>query len=396
METNSFRLGKNGAIGTIQYRGLLNLSQFGFNTVDGFYVGQKLTYNKAFPQSRRLTVTPEVVWAINRKAVMWDVDATLTYSPMRRGRANIKLGQKSADFDPATSIHPFENAVASLFFRHNYMKLYEDNFVEASNIIDIANGLQLIVDAKYSRRVMLEDHSDFSFFYRDERQYTSNIPRNSEIIVPPDNHNSATFGMRVVYTPRHYYRIVGNNQKRYVRSDFPTFSAEWRKGVEGLMRSAGNFDFISVGIQQKLEPGLMQEFRYAVRTGAFVNRKNVYFPDFKHFKTIEIPLTLSSISSESFNLLEYYRYSTSDKYLQAHLNFNAPFLFLKFLPWFSNRMLWKEGLHVNYLYTPHIKNYIETGYTIGMLPAWEVGIFAGFANFKYRSWGLRVSLAISQ
>jgi hypothetical protein len=176
------------------------------------------------------------------------------------------------------------------------------------------------------------------------------------------------------YTPRYFYRIVGNNQKRMVRSDFPTFTAMWQKGVSGVLGSDSKFDHLALGIRQDLTPGLMQKFNYNLRAGAFVNRKSVSFPDFRHFNTVEIPVTMNSISQQaagnsasisSFCLLEYYRYSTSDKYLQAHLYYETPFLLLKFLPYFRNRMFWMEGLQLNYLYTSGIKNYTELGYTIG-------------------------------
>jgi hypothetical protein len=88
-------------------------------------------------------------------------------------------------------------------------------------------------------------------------------------------------------------------------------------------------------------------------------------------------------------LLEYYRYSASDKYLEAHLYYETPFLLLKFLPFFSNRF-WQEGAQLNYLHTNGIKNYMEFGYTIGF--GWQAGVFVGFENFKYRSFGVKLSL----
>ena len=388
---HNFRLG--GQRGTIRYHGLTP-SQIGFNTVDGFYIGQKLTYNKFFlPKRQQLTVVPEVAWAINRKAVMWDIDASLIYSPMRRGTAKIKFGQTTNDFSNNHCIHPFENTVSSLIFRRNYLKLYENNFVEASNTIDIINGLQLNTGIKYAHRIMLDNNSNYSFFYADLRDYTPNIPVNAELPLPMSDHKSAIFTFSVDYTPRYYYRIVGGNQKRYVRSDYPTFSLGWQKGISGMFGSDSNFDHLTFGVRQRIETGLMQEFRYAVRTGAFVNRKNVFFPDFKHFTTVEIPLTIaSSINANSFNLLEYYKYSTSDKYIEARAYYNTPFLLLKFLPFFSNRMLLQEGAQLNYLYTPNIKNYIEAGYTIGMMYGWVAGVFVGFENFKYRSFGVKLAL----
>jgi len=196
------------------------------------------------------------------------------------------------------------------------------------------------------------------------------------------------------YTPRHYYRIDRNNRKRYIKSNYPTIYAGWQKGISGVFGSNSNFDHIYLGVQQKIETGLMQEFRYYLRVGVFANSKNIYFSDFKHFATSEIPLTINSISSQSFNLLHYYKYSTSDKYIQAHTYYNTPFLLLKMLPFFSNRMLWQEGLQFNYLYTPNIKNYMELGYTIGMEDICEVGVFAGFENFGELRFGVRCAILI--
>ena len=393
--------------GTLEYRGL-KPSQFGFNTVNGFYVGQKVTWNKNFSpkQGIRLSVAPEAVWAINRKTVMWDVNATLSYAPGQRGYANLRFGQTTSDFSNLRSVHPFENSVSSLFFRYNYLKLYGNNFVEANNTIDIANGLQLTTHVKYARRFMLDNISDYSFFFSDLREYTSNIPLNAgmEIQNPNDAaHNEvkpgtgATFMLHLNYTPRYFYRIDGKNQKRMIRSNFPAFSATWQKGAG----SDSNFDHLALGIRQDIETGLMQKFCYNVRGGAFVSRKSVPFPDFRHFNTVEIPVTLGFISQHStggernqssFCLLEYYRYSTSDKYFEAHLYYETPFLLLKFLPYFRNRMLWQEGIQFNYLYTNEIENYTELGYTIGI--GIQAGVFAGFENFRYRNFGVKLSIPV--
>ncbi|MDR1154523.1 MAG: DUF5686 and carboxypeptidase regulatory-like domain-containing protein [Bacteroidales bacterium] len=384
--------GKKG--GTLEYRGL-KLSKLGFNTVDGFFAGQKLTWYKDFKKKERenrLTLEPEVIWAVNRKAVMWDVNASLSYAPMRRGIARIRFGQVAADHNDSQGIYPLENTVSSLFFRRNYLKLYGDNFVEANNTIDIVNGLQLFAKLKYAHRVMLDNTGDYSFFYRDSREYTSNVPANVELATPPVNHTSAAFMLNLNYTPRFYYRVDRNNRKRMVKSNFPTFFVTWQKGVNGLWGGDSNFDHLAVGLRQSIETGLMQRFNYLVRGGMFLNDKSVFFPDFKHFVTTEIPVTIGSISNQSFNLLEYYRYSTSDKYLEAHAYYYAPFLLLKYLPFFSNR-LWQEGLQFNFLYTPGIKNYTELGYTIGIV--WQAGVFAGFENFKYRSFGVKLSLPLA-
>jgi hypothetical protein len=37
---------------------------------------------------------------------------------------------------------------------------------------------------------------------------------------------------------------------------------------------------------------------------------------------------------------------------------------------------------------------MELGYTIGGL-MWQAGVFTGFENFKYRSFGVKLSLAVN-
>lgn len=135
----------------------------------------------------------------------------------------------------------------------------------------------------------------------------------------------------------------------------------------------------------------MQRFKYMATAGVFVNRQQVFFPDFRHFRTLEIPVTIGALDNYNFNLLEYYRYSTSDRFIEAHLYYTTPFLLLKYLPFFSNRF-WQEGLQYNYLTTPLFKHYSELGYTIGLV--WQAGVFVGFEGLKYRSAGFRFSLPI--
>lgn len=378
-------LGKRG--GELSWRGVIP-SRFGFNTVDGFYIGlAPLSYRKTFGSAGKtvLTIDPEVVWAINRHVAMGEVTARLRYAPMRRGEVTLSAGSTSRDFNGGGGgVLPVENTIASLYFRRNYLKLYQDNFVEAANTIDIANGLTLSLRAKYSRRRGLENTSDYSFFYRRSRDYTPNTPM-------PD-HTAATLGLGLEYTPRLYYRIA-DGRKQPVRSAWPTFFVNWQKGMRGIWGSSTDFDHLSAGIRQNLALGSpMQRLVYYVRAGIFVNADNLYFPDLRHFNTMEIPLVNNSIASgNSFRLLPYYRHDTADRYIEAHVAYQARFLVLKLLPWFSDR-LWQEGLQVKYLSTPTLKNYTEAGYTIGLL--WQAGVFVGFEGAKYRSVGVKLSIPI--
>jgi hypothetical protein len=386
------KLGSKG--GELQWRGLLAING-GFNTVDGYYIGWRpIAYRKNFSGKTSLSLRPEAIWAIDRHVGLGSLTARLSYAPMRRGKFNLDAGSLSRDFNGGGGgIGAFENTIASLFFRRNYLKLYQDNFVEATNTIDIANGLALTVGGKFARRLGLWNTTDYSFFYRGRRDYTPNTPVDnlSDPGNSMPNHNALTVTAGIEYTPRQYYRISGG-RKVPVRSAWPTFFADWRKGVSGPLGSIVDFDHVSGGIRQNISPGQGQWINYSVRGGVFVNKKNLYFSDFHHFSTHDIPLLNRSIAGgEVFNLLPYYRYSTADRYLQAHVSYSARFLILKLLPWVSKR-LWQEGLQAGYLTTPVMRHYTEFGYTIGLF--WQAGVFVGFEGTKFRGWGAKLSIPI--
>jgi hypothetical protein len=75
-----------------------------------------------------------------------------------------------------------------------------------------------------------------------------------------------------------------------------------------------------------------------------------------------------------------------------HLSYQARFLLIKLLPWFSGR-LWTEGMQVHFLHTPQLRNHIELDYTVGLL--WKAGLFVGFNDFRYQRIGFKFSIPIN-
>jgi hypothetical protein len=96
--------------------------------------------------------------------------------------------------------------------------------------------------------------------------------------------------------------------------------------------------------------------------------------------------------NNGFMLLDDYRHSTDDKFIEAHVKYTTPYLLLKYLPFLSNR-LWLENLYGNYLTQPAFKNYTEIGYGISeIFFMGSFGVFAGFEGAEYSRWGFRVAI----
>jgi len=378
---------------TIRYRydGLIGLDKFEFNTVDGFVYKQRFTIRKDISTGHRFTMAPEIGYAFNREKILWKVENTLTYSPLKRGRLYFNFGKESVDFNSEQGIDRSLNSITSLFFRYNYLRLFEESYVNVTNRIDIANGLVFTLLFDYADRIHLENSTDYSFFFKGDRDYEDNLPENPALTkYPLEDQKSFIVGFQFAYTPKQYYRIR-NGVKRTAGSDFPTFRLEYRKGLYEFFESKADFDYLETGISDSYDLGMFSDFSWSVSAGTFLSSKNIHFADFKHFNAQEIPVLLER-PRHAFMLLEYYKQSTSKWFTEAHIKYNTPFLIIKLLPFFSER-LWQETLYGSYLYLPEFKNYIELGY--GLSDVYflaDVGVFVGFENWRYGRWGFQVSL----
>jgi len=130
----------------------------------------------------------------------------------------------------------------------------------------------------------------------------------------------------------------------------------------------------------------------ALRAGAFLNNDKMYFTDYKHFLGNQTPFSTSDPVG-SFRLLDYYRYSTSDKYFAGNVHYHFRKLLVTMIP-MVRMMGIRENVFVNYLATPTAKNYTETGYSIdGILRIFRLEGAVSFLDGKYLDYGFRIGIA---
>ncbi len=385
----TFRL-KNSSL-VFRYNGLIGLDKLSFNTVDGWAYKQEFSIKKVFSSGKEFGIYPEIGYAFNRKSLMWNIHNSFSYAPLKRAGFFLDFGQRSSDYNSEYGINRTLNSISSLFFRYNFLRLYEESYFKTGNNIDLSNGLQLSASVKYAERKHLENSTDYSFFFVDDRDYEDNQPENFHLTnYPLDDQESFVFSLGLSYTPDYYYKI-SKGVKYMVSSDYPTFRIEYKKSIPGVYNSQADFDFFEGQISQSKDLGIFSNLDWSIRAGGFITKKNLHFADFKHFNTQETPV-IPNRPENAFMLLEYYRYSTPEWFAEAHIKYNTPFLLIKLLPFFSEK-LWQETLYGNYLYQPKFKNYVELGY--GLTDVYffaDAGIFVGFEDGKYGRWGIKVSL----
>ena len=365
-----------------------------FNSVDGLRAELPFSYNLSDSTGHIMKIEPHFAYAFARKKL----DASFSFKERLNGMKNswisFSLGTSTEDFNRISGLPTMTNDFYTLWLEENYKRFYRRDFLEFNVSRDLANGLNLNVTLNYNDNIQLFNHSGYSFINYKDREIQPNDSVNSTL--KPwqlGNHQSFLSHIVLEYTPQHRYRIR-NRTKVYAESKYPTFTLEYKGAFANILQSDERFDRIDFSIRQKINFGIDDHFSYLVNAGKFMNSNKVYFEDFQHFNTKPTGFMFSSYEN-SFRLLPFYRYSSSNQFLDLHANWQSRRLILKQLPILKNSMV-SENVFVNVLSTPELKSYIETGYGISNLfLLLNIEAVAGFEVGKFRSAGIKVSLNIN-
>ncbi|MBA4321771.1 MAG: hypothetical protein C0408_03030, partial [Odoribacter sp.] len=340
-------------------------------------------------------------YAFSREQFMWRVYAQYRFDRIHQGQIYIRTGLTSKDLNNSGGMNIFLNSATSLLMKRNYLKLYESSYLLLGYKTEITNGLYADINTTYEDRRVLSNTTGFSFI-RSSREYSENIPDNPFLTIPVTTFNPlqsqrhADISAIVTYTPRQKYR-KSDQTKIPMGSDWPTFTLTWKHGineVSELTPSWKNWDMIKFEATKKRDIGAFGELYWIFRSGGFLNNSNVSFYDYFHFSSQQLPVLLNSYR-DAFMLSGYYSISTPEFFTEAHVKYTTPYLLLKLLPGLSNTII-RENISSSFLWSRYQKCYTEIGYSLSeVLLLGEIGIYAGFDNFRFKSVGAKIVLKIN-
>jgi hypothetical protein len=304
-------------------------------------------------------------------------------------------GRYVKQYNPDEPILPLVNDFTTLFMEKNLMKIYEREYVDLSFSRKINSFFTVRATASWAQRRELFNNSDFKLInWESVEGYTENRPVNDELALTQfPTHQAMIASIGITTRPWLKYRIR-NDRKMEIHNSSPTFSFDYRKGFNNVLSSDINFDQIELGVRHQFSLGVRGKLDFNLRGGLFLNTNTMYFMDYKHFLGNETPFVTTDPVG-SFRLLDYYKFSTADKYFSGNVHYQ----FRKFLV--TNILLVRmagirENVFVNYLASPTSKNYTEVGYTIdGILRIFRLEAAAAFQDGKYLNYGFRIGIASS-
>ena len=349
---------------SFDYKGLLNLTSLSFNTVQGFNLDSGFSFKKGNEEEGKTTsVSTTFNYGFSDQRFRAIGQFTHKFNNINYATISASGGTKVAQFNSAEPISKLINSVSSLFYKDNYMKLYNLEFAQVNYSQNILNGVKLIAKAGYEQRKPLFNTTDYSFFKRDD-QYSSNNPQAPNDFTTPafDQHHLfktalttlINFGTKYISRPDGRYNV--KNDK------YPTLSLTYEKAFAASEKKY-EFERIGAFASYDLSLGNKGILGMNLRAGKFFNAENISFIDYRHFNGNQTHIGTSNRYLNVFNLMPYYTNSTNDSYFEMHLEHNDMGFVTNKIPLIN---LLKSTMNIGFhsLAIPDRKPYSE--FTVGL------------------------------
>lgn len=317
-----------------------------YNTVEGYVVSLGAHYTRRIGEHRLFSLNPTVRYGFGNK--IFNAYATGSINLGGKYNSNISFGggKRSFQFNNADPISALNNSIATLFYTHNLMKLYQANFARVAYSKGLGDGFNINIATEWQDRFGLSNTSDTKLSTVADRSFSPNpgLGNGSRAL-------SATLG--IVWRPGGKY-IEFPDRKIGLGSRYPVFNVAITQGIHGWLGSDADYTRWRFVMSDNLNLKLGGRFNYRLEAGGFLNSNAVANPDLQHFMGDQTAIAANYLSG--FQLLPYYALSTfSDFYATGHAEYHLNGLLTNKIPgfrklnWFlvvgGNALYIKPGIH---------------------------------------------------
>ncbi|MFB6456041.1 DUF5686 and carboxypeptidase regulatory-like domain-containing protein [Chitinophaga sp. Hz27] len=362
-----------------------------YNTVEGLVLAVEPTFIFNGREERTLTISPFFRYGTSN--THFNSYANVAYTTRgslfnSKGSNTFTLagGKRVSQFNDDNPIDNLMNEFYTLLLHENFMKIYENWFVNGSYIRNFDNKTSFRLSATYENRLPLENTTDFSFFGRD-KTFTPNHPYELAN-VPFERHSAVVLEASFKFQPGQKFMEFPDRTVAF-GSKYPTFEIGYGKGIPGIANSKVDFDKWNFSVRDNMNFKLFGEFRYNIGLGGFLNAKDVEIPDYRHFNGNQTFYNIKYLNS--FQLAPYYLYSTiASFYATANVEHHFNGLLTNKIPFF-NRLKWNLVVGSNAFYVNSDNNYVEVFAGLeNILKVARVDVIAGYQSKDNTRIGVRV------
>ena len=347
---------------SLNYNGPLRSTSF--NTVQGWKTQIGFSFLERDEEKRTYTsISTRFDYGFSENKLR----GTLRYSRKFNNKDNSTLtafgGSSVNQFNPNNPISDNVNSISTLFFKNNFMKLYEKNYATVNFSREVVNGLNMSLNAEYSERKPLVNNA-WQSAIKTPDLYTSNNPMLpfDEITPAFEKHNLAKAGVfaRINFGQKYWTRPDG--KFNIPNNDYPSLNLSFEKAFASNEKKY-EYAFIGASTTYDVTLGNKGTMKMNLKGGKFFSANAISFVDYKHFNGNQTHISSGGDYINVFNNLPYYTASTNDSYFETHIEHNDKGYFMNKLP-LLKKLQSQLVLGFHNLAVPDRKPYQE--FTIGL------------------------------
>ncbi len=368
-----------------------------YNTVEGFVINGEASFLKENKNSgNSIEFTPHIRYGFSNT----HLNAWVTLSLSKRkivmdmeGETNSRSswtfsgGKRVSQFNADNPIGAVLNEIYTLFFRDNYLKIYENYFGSIQYRKRFDNGFRITGSLLYEDRLPLNNTTDYSFFGSRDKQFTPNYP--FELINQNFPRNQALIaGVDLQFKPGQRYIEFPDNRLS-IGSKYPTLALSFHMGIPDLFGSDVNYAKWQFSLWDNINFKLKGVFKYRFGIGGFLNTKSLFVMDYQHFNGNQT--FYASPYLNSFQLAPYYQNSTTASlYGVGHIEHHFNGMLTNKVPLMRN-LQWNLVIGSNAFYVNQSNNYVEIFAGLeNIFKLFRVDVVGSYLNGKTGQVGVRL------
>lgn len=338
------------------------LNDVSYNTVQGWNSSMGINYFKRInDKGKSINTGININYGLSEQKARPVVYFSKKWNNIKRPIISFSSGIITSQFNDRNPISKFNNTIYSLTRKKNYLKIYEKTYSTFRYSQEIKNGVYLSGGIEYMSRKPLFNTTNFVIFGR-ETPFQSNNPKDPEDFTAPfTKHSLASLNLGVRFVFDQKYLSYPNRKFNIEDSKYPKISFNYRKNF-GATNREFNSDLLVSTVRQLIPLDNFGNFNYYLRSGIFFQKKDIPFMDYLHVNGNQLAASPTN-QLNSFNLLDYYVFSTNDKYNEAHVEHNFQGYLLNKIP-LLNQLNFHLVVGAKGLFRGQEKPYFE--YSVGL------------------------------
>ncbi|MDC1162250.1 DUF5686 and carboxypeptidase regulatory-like domain-containing protein [Tenacibaculum sp.] len=350
------------------------IEQLNFNTVQGWNSSLQIGFNKSLNEKgKKLNTGISLNYGASDKKFRPTGNFSYKWNNITRPILNVSGGITTSQFNSKNPISKFWNTISSIGFERNHLKIYEKTFANISFSQEVINGVRINSSLEFANRKPLFNTTNYVMFPKKNISYTSNNPQQPNNFISsftPHKIWSFNIGASIQFGQK--YWSYPNRKINIGNKKYPALYIGYKKNF-GADNREWNSDALYSQIHQNIDLSNWGDFKYKLKGGIFLEKKDIPFIDYAHFNGNRLLIAPNNNYINGFLALPYYQLSTNDKYGEIHLEQNFKGAILSKVPLLNK---------LNF----HLVTGAKSLFTAGNKPYSELSL--GLDNIGFGKWRL--------